>query len=88
MEDSFTLNELILHAYNDSDEIRDRKLHDKLDEDECLKNELKTILETRYLLESNLVSPGKRLVDNILSYSRSLTVIKTKSVGDINLLMN
>jgi hypothetical protein len=32
--------------------------------------------------------PDKRIVSNILSYSRALSVMKTKGAGQINLLLN
>jgi hypothetical protein len=32
--------------------------------------------------------PEKRIITNILNYSRALTVMKTKKAGTINLLMN
>jgi len=35
-----------------------------------------------------LAGPDKRIVDNILSYSRALSVIKTKRIGNVNVLMN
>ena len=34
------------------------------------------------------VGPDKRIIDNILGYSRALTVLKTKGAGNINLLLN
>jgi hypothetical protein len=32
--------------------------------------------------------PEKRIITNILNYSRALTVMKTEKAGTINLLMN
>ncbi|MCD4695602.1 MAG: hypothetical protein K8S16_05105 [Bacteroidales bacterium] len=32
--------------------------------------------------------PDKRIINNILSYSRALNVIKINNAGNINLLMN
>jgi hypothetical protein len=34
------------------------------------------------------VSPSESVIRNLLSYSRALTVIKTRETGFINLLMN
>ena len=33
-------------------------------------------------------SPDERIINNILSYSLALSVFKTKSTGQLNLLMN
>lgn len=33
-------------------------------------------------------APDERIISNLLSYSQALTVVKTKRVGTINLLMN
>ena len=32
--------------------------------------------------------PDKRIISNILNYSRALSVMKTKQAGNVNLLLN
>ena len=40
------------------------------------------------LLQKVAVSPEKRILDSIFSYSRALMVFKTKRAGIVNALMN
>jgi len=40
------------------------------------------------ICENDLDGPDKRVIDNILSYSRALSVLKTKRAGNFNLLLN
>lgn len=44
--------------------------------------------ERRQTTVSDLAGPDKRIISNILNYSRALSVLKTKRAGDINLLLN
>jgi len=40
------------------------------------------------LLRGVVVSPEKRILDNIFSYARALAVFKTRKAGIINVIMN
>ena len=44
--------------------------------------------ERKHTAVTEKVGPDKRIIDNILSYSRALSVMKTKGAGHINLLLN
>ena len=44
--------------------------------------------EQREHCSSDQIAPDKRVVQNILSYSKALSVMKTKCAGNINLLLN
>ena len=37
---------------------------------------------------NDLPGPDKRIINNIMSYSRALAVLKTKQTGHVNLLLN
>ncbi len=51
-------------------------------------NEGDMVDERRHTTVSERIGPDKRIVSNILSYSRALSVMKTKGAGNINLLLN
>jgi len=83
MKDSFTLDDLIFLAYCETAELEEDNLFDISETDKRLKNEFKDLF-----LNSSKVTPEKRIIDNIMSYSRTLCVIKTNKAGIINFIMN
>lgn len=82
MKNSFTLIELISFVCGENDETE--------------KNEVEIACQTdsRRLINSEMlsfglpISPDKRIINNILNYSRALSVIQTKEAGNFNLIMN
>ena len=73
MKDSFTFfNELILFPKDDKTDSQD----DMSDDGEPAEYEHREMV------------PDKRIINNILSYSRALNVLRTKQTGDVRLLMN
>lgn len=87
MKSSFTLNDLILFAFNDTLEV---------DEDHCTDKESKAqiALEWRCIFECNPwgnqsnISPGAARMANILAYSMALEVFDTRSVGSVYKIVN
>ncbi|MCB0804185.1 MAG: hypothetical protein KDC05_00215 [Bacteroidales bacterium] len=73
MKDSFTFfNDQILFTGNENTESHDDMKEDGDNTDWCSEN----------------AKPDKRIINNIISYSRALSVMRTKRAGTINLLMN
>ncbi|MCB2220536.1 MAG: hypothetical protein KQI35_09085 [Bacteroidetes bacterium] len=87
MKSSFTFDDLFLFAYNETLETEDHMVH-REQEDQELKNELKEMMGNDLTSDDESVSPDKRIICNIMSYSRALSVIRTKQAGNINLLLN
>ena len=88
MEKSFTQNDLILFAYNETDKTEDEKLFKSMQENTELKENYKMILLMKYSVDSVLVSPKKRVTNNILNYSKALWAFKSPTSGSFNVLMN
>jgi len=77
MKKSYTLNELISFV---NSEKRGTDLNDK--DIVCQENRY----QKDNLLDSRLsISPDNRIISNILSYSRALSVVNTKSSGSFSL---
>ncbi|NOX45738.1 MAG: hypothetical protein GXO89_02030 [Chlorobi bacterium] len=88
MEKFFTKNDLILFAYNETTKTDDEKLFKSMRTNTQLTDNYKSILSMKYRVESVLVSPQKRIVDNIMNYSRALWIAQTENSGNFNVLMN
>jgi hypothetical protein len=50
--------------------------------------ESEMVEERSKALERVPMGPDKRIIDNIMNYSRALSVLKTKGAGNISLLLN
>jgi len=82
MKNSFTLNELISFVCNgkSEDDMISVEIANKSDHRRYSNNKM---------LDSGLsISPDKRIISNILNYSRALTIVQTKSSGNFRLMMN
>ncbi|RLD58325.1 MAG: hypothetical protein DRJ05_08230 [Bacteroidetes bacterium] len=88
MEKSFTQNDLILFAYNETDKTENEKLFESMKTNAELKENYKTILFMKYNVDSVLVSPEKRITNNIMNYSRALWAFQSHTSGSFNVLMN
>ncbi len=82
MKNSFTLNELISFVCNGKSEnnmsnveIANKKDHRRYSNSEMLDSGLS-------------ISPDKRIINNILNYSRALSIVQTKNSGNFRLMMN
>ncbi len=69
-----TQNELIQYVYNELAEDASRHLEKALMQDDELAESCAELLLIQNLLNDALKSPRTRAVDNILHYSRSLTM--------------
>ena len=87
MKSSYTPNDLILFAYCETKKPEQQNLYKELRTDKSLREEFKSILGDKFYVDSSFISPGKRIVSNLISYSKALFVMKTKA-GNFNLLMN
>ena len=82
MKNSFTLNELISFVCGEKSEVDENNVEIayKTDHQDHCNNEM---------LDSRLsISPNKRIIENILNYSRALSIVQTKDSGNFNLMMN
>ena len=88
MENFFTKNDLILFAYNETNKTDVDKLSKSIRANPKLMDNYKSILSMKYSVDSVLVSPQKRIVNNIMNYSRALWIAHTEHSGNFNVLMN
>lgn len=88
MKNSFTLNDLIRFVCGDNGEVglSDSEVACKPGDQYCKEDRKSSNNE---LLYSGLpISPDKRIINNILNYSRALSIVNTKNSGNFNLLLN
>ena len=88
MKNLFTLNDLILNAYCESEGIDKEGLKISPPVNEGQMGAMKEIMDSEMWHECQTISPEKRIIDNIMNYSRALNVLKTEKSGNFNLLMN
>lgn len=82
MKKSYTLNELINFV---NGEKREEYPNEK--DIACQTDHRK--MSNRDLLDSSMsISPDKRIINNILNYSRALSMVNTKNSGNFSLMMN
>ena len=78
MKSSFTLNDLILFTFCETEEQEDIDLSNSIDSGEKQKRDFQRLQ----------VSPNRRILSNIFSYARALSVLKTEKAGNFILIMN
>lgn len=78
MKSYFTLNDLILYTFCETEK----------QEDIGLFNSINSVEKRKRDFQSLRVSPNRRILNNIFSYARALSVLKTEKAGNFNLLMN
>ena len=82
MKKSYTFNELINFVNGD-----DRREDPNEKNITCQTDHRKS--SNKELLDSNMsISPDKRIISNILNYSRALSMVNTKNSGNFSLMMN
>jgi hypothetical protein len=88
MKNSFTLNDLIL--FNQFENEFWKEEHSVKSEYHGKKPgyEFTKFTEISDNFRDNLFSPEKRIISNIMDYSRALFVINTKKAGYFTVLMN
>ena len=88
MKSSFTLNELILSVCGEKGGAGNRG--DVVAcETGCECSSPHEKLSNNNMLNSGFsISPNKRIIDNILNYSRALSIVNTENSGNFSLMMN
>jgi hypothetical protein len=88
MKSSFTLNDLIVFAFNDTLEVVDDHSSDDMESKSQLAREWRCILESNPWGDQNSISPVAARMANILAYSMALEVYNSSRVGSIFRVMN
>ncbi|NCA83986.1 MAG: hypothetical protein EOM83_00250 [Clostridia bacterium] len=88
MQNPFTLNDLMFFAYSDPDFSGDNKYRNMIEADENLSKTFNTVLRVKRYVAKLKVSPSQSAINNILNYSRALSVIKTQRTGTFSLMLN
>lgn len=83
-----TLNDLIYFAYNESDLSGAPDYQKIIGTNKLLNREYETIVRAREKLKKLKVGPSERVIKNIMSYSKALSVSHSKNTGNISLLLN
>jgi len=78
MNKIFTSDDLILFAYNETGKEKTDEITKALNEDEKLREEYKAITGVKQQLDSVKESPSRKVIENILNYSKALNVFKLK----------
>lgn len=88
MHRSFTLNELILFACTEPENDDSEKYRSLIKGNILLSREYKTICRIKQYFANKKVGPSESTIKNILSYSKALSVNRTKKAGNFSLLLN
>ena len=78
MNKNFTLNDLILLAYNETGEKETVDILEAINNDDNLFEEYLSLLEEKKLLDQLQQEPSESTISNILNYSRALNVFALK----------
>jgi hypothetical protein len=78
MKKIFTPYDLILFAYNETGDKKTTEIIEALCRDKKLLKEYKAIKDVQRQLDSVKESPSRKVIDNILNYSKALNVFKLK----------
>jgi hypothetical protein len=88
MQNPFTFNDLMFFAYSDPEFSDDTKYRNMIEADENLSKKFNTVLRVKRYVAKLKVGPSQSAINNILNYSRALSVIKTQKTGNFSLLLN
>lgn len=88
MKSSFTLNDLILFAFNDTLEPDEDHCNDDMESKAQILKEWRCIFECNPWENQSSISPFAARMANILAYSMALEVFDTRSVGSVFKVMN
>lgn len=88
MQQMNTFNDLVLFAYSEPDLAEAESFQKMINNNRELSIEFRTILRVKSILNKLKVGPSESVIKNILSYSRALSVSKSKNAGYISLLLN
>ena len=89
MKKHVTLNDLMIFAYNEFDNKNDiKRIKQAVAKDHFLKDELEMILQTKKFIDKKMQFPRKEVLDNILNYSKALSVLNLSNIGKRPLILN
>lgn len=88
MHRSFTLNDLILFAYSEPENTEAENYRNLIRADKLLSREYNMVCRLKRYFASKKVGPSESTINNILNYSRALSVNTTKQAGNFSLLLN
>jgi hypothetical protein len=71
MNNSCTLNDLVLYLYNETELTDTVLIQHTIDIDEQVAETFNSMVAVKDLLDDSLVSPGKKALQNVLAYARS-----------------
>ncbi|MFN8153721.1 MAG: hypothetical protein U0Y08_05445 [Bacteroidia bacterium] len=70
MDETVTLNHLILYLYNETELTDSVLVQQALDTNEEIADEYQQLMEARKLIDQTLLSPSKDSVNSILAYAQ------------------
>lgn len=89
MKKSVTLNDLVLFAYNEVDSKDDiKKIKQAITKDKKLKTELVMILRSKKILDRKFQFPRKEIIDNLLNFSKALSILNFQELGKKPFILN
>jgi hypothetical protein len=88
MHRSFTLNDLILFACSETETDDSEKYRNLIQRNKFLNREYQTICRIKQFFANKKVGPSESTISNILSYSKALSVNRTRNAGNFSLLLN
>ncbi|MDD2631617.1 MAG: hypothetical protein RBR47_02810 [Bacteroidales bacterium] len=88
MQNPFTLNDLMFFAYSDPEFSEGNRYRNMIETDENLSKKFNTVLRVKRYVAKLKVEPSQRAINNILNYSRALSVIKTQRTGNFSMMLN
>ncbi len=83
-----TFEDVILFVCSEFKMGNARYYQKMIDGDGRLSKEYKSILRLKTYLDQLKVGPSEFVIKNILLYSKALSVVKSRTVGNISLFMN
>lgn len=88
MNKTLTFSDLIYLSYDNPNYIEDNELRTAIEDDIYLRQELEMIEDVQELLDGAEFAPSEVSVNNILNYSKSLEVKKSRYVGRLKITLN
>lgn len=87
MKNFFTLNDFFLLNQNESEEWEEQ-LFEKTGFFNSSEKEKSDLSHQSTETVDTLISPDKKIIDNIMGYARALYLVKTENAGYFSIVMN
>ena len=71
MNKNFTLDDLILYAYNETDLIGSVRIQQAIDENQELCDDYVEMVDTMRIMDTLMKEPSEKTIQSILDYSKS-----------------